>query len=85
MSIVVINEFFLWLMVAALIMSVIDKKVKQPCLIDLLAVICAVLGVSLIATGLHYTIESTAFTIAISTWIVVHVARKIARARKSEL
>lgn len=77
-----INSFFIYLAVAALIASVIDRKVKQSCLIDFLAVVCAVCGVSLIATGLNHTIESTVFIASTSVWIALHVVKKIMRVRK---
>ena len=84
MSLIFINNFFIFFMIAALIISVIDKKIKQSCLVDLLAVLGAVFGVAMMstATDLNYTLEGTLFRSTICIWVIVSIYRKFKRSRQ---
>lgn len=86
MSLILINNLFIMLMIVSLIVSVIDKKIKQSCLVDLLAVLGSVFGVAMIstATDLNYTLVGTLFRCTICVWVVVSVYRKFVRSRQNE-
>lgn len=84
MSLVYINNIFIFVMIIALIFSVIDKKIKQTCFIDFLSVLGAVFGVVMMttATSLNYTLESTLFFTTMCIWAVVSIYRKFKRSRQ---
>lgn len=71
-------------MAISLIISILDRKTKQPCWIDLISVLGAVFGVAMIATStdLNYTVEGTLFRATMCIWVVANVVRRILRAHK---
>lgn len=86
MSLILINNIFIMFMIVSLIVSVIDRKIKQSCLVDLLAVLGAVFGVAMISTvtNLNYTLVGTLFHCTICVWVVASVYRKFIRSRQNE-